>query len=184
MTRAQGRANWIRQPSLCDQWIASTLHTLAMLVLIVARLFAPKPPNPTAECDGSPAQTPEANDVLDQLQEPTAAIIITATRQQQRSNSAAASTRAARRDLSAEARRTQAEAFMLRTIAAWGTPPLEKGRSEHASRKAKLATGGDLFDPHPPNFHPRPLHEVIPTPTSLRENRTSPFQGEVNTPPA
>jgi hypothetical protein len=36
-----------------------------MLVFLVARLFSPKQTNPTAECDGDPAQAPEANDVSD-----------------------------------------------------------------------------------------------------------------------
>src|SRR5687767_2996381 len=93
MTRAQGYANWIRQPSLSQLWLRSTLHTLAMLVSLVARLFAPRHQTPTAECDGDPVQTPEANDVLDQLREPTAAIIITATRKQQRNNRKAAAPR-------------------------------------------------------------------------------------------
>jgi hypothetical protein len=66
MTRAQGHANWIRRPSLSQPLLRSTLRALAMLVSLVARLFSPKPPNPTAECDGSPALTPEAEDVLDQ----------------------------------------------------------------------------------------------------------------------
>ncbi len=66
MTRAQGHAYWAGNPSLCDLWIASTLRALAMLVSNVARLFRSAQPNQTAECDGSPVQTLEANDVLDQ----------------------------------------------------------------------------------------------------------------------
>jgi hypothetical protein len=86
MTRAQGHANWAGNPSLCDQWIASTLRALAMLMSIVARLFASKPQTQTAECDGRPAQTPEANDVLDQFQEAATTTAAT-TRKQQRNNS-------------------------------------------------------------------------------------------------
>ena len=91
MTQAQGRANWIRRPSLSQPWLRSTLRTLAMLVSLVARLFPPRHPNPTAECDGRPAQTPEANDVLDQFRE--AATIITTTRKQQRNSNRKAAAR-------------------------------------------------------------------------------------------
>jgi len=165
MTRAQDRANWTGHPSLCDRLIASTLRALAMLVSIVARLFRLPHPTQTAECDGDPAQTPEANDVLDQFRE------------------AATTTAGVGRVPPAATRGESPEALTL--IAARGTPPLGKGRSEHASRKAKLATGGDHFVPRPQALPrqslPRPMHEVIPTPTSLRESRTSPFQVEVNT---
>ena len=50
-----------------------------MLVSNVARLFRIPQPNPTAECDGSPAQTLEAGAVLDQLQEATATTTATTT---------------------------------------------------------------------------------------------------------
>jgi hypothetical protein len=69
MTRAQGHANRAGNPSLCHPLMASTLHTLAMLVSIVARLFSSKPTTSTAACDGYPAQTSEANAVLDRLRE-------------------------------------------------------------------------------------------------------------------
>jgi hypothetical protein len=90
----------------------------------------------------------------------------------------------------------------LADIAPRGTPPLGKGRSE----PAKLATGGGEarsaqrmnrssgsiqatnapagahFVPHPqislPRWRQRRPREVTPNPTSLREDRTSPFQGE------
>ncbi len=65
MTRAQDRANWTGHPSLSQLWLRSTLRALAMLVSTVARLFRLLHPTQTAECDGSPVQTPEANDVLD-----------------------------------------------------------------------------------------------------------------------
>jgi hypothetical protein len=65
MTRAQGHANWAGNPSLCHHWMASTLRALAMLMSIVARFFRLPHQNQTAECDGDPAQTPEANDVPD-----------------------------------------------------------------------------------------------------------------------
>jgi hypothetical protein len=78
MTQAQGRANWAGNPSLSQLWLGSTLHILAMLVSTVARLFRFQQPNPTAECDGSPAQTPEADTVLDQLQEATTTAVAVA----------------------------------------------------------------------------------------------------------
>jgi hypothetical protein len=88
MTRAQGHANWIRHPSLCHHWMASTLRALAMLMSIVARLLRFPHPNPTAECDGSQVQTPEANDVLDPSSESSKATA-------QHRNSGTTTTRAA-----------------------------------------------------------------------------------------
>jgi hypothetical protein len=87
MIRAQGSAYWSRRPSLCDRLIASTLHTLAMLAFTVARLFAPRCSNPTAECDGSPAPTFEANGVLDPTRRTTPLLLpTTTTRKQERNN--------------------------------------------------------------------------------------------------
>jgi hypothetical protein len=99
MRQAQGFANWTGHPSLCDRLIASTLHTLAMLVSIVARLCASKQKNPTAECDGSPAQTLEANDVFDQHREATLLLLpTTATTAAAAAVRAAAATRKQRRN--------------------------------------------------------------------------------------
>jgi hypothetical protein len=92
MTRAQGRANRAGNPSLCDQWIASTLRALAMLVSIVARLVRLPHQTQTAECDGDPAQTPEARDVLGQFREATTTAT---TRKQQRNSRKAAPPRSA-----------------------------------------------------------------------------------------
>jgi hypothetical protein len=104
MTRAQGHANRAGNPSLCDQWIASTLRALAMLVSLVARLFRFQHKTQTAECDGDPAQTPEADAVLGQFREAAAT---TTTRKQQRNNNRKA----------AAPRGAPTEGLTLRTIA-------------------------------------------------------------------
>jgi hypothetical protein len=73
MTRHKATQTGLGTPSPLDRWINALLHAFAMLVSHVARRLAPKPQNPTAECDGDWGSTPEVNSILDQHQEPTSA---------------------------------------------------------------------------------------------------------------
>jgi hypothetical protein len=70
MTRHKATQTGLGTPSPLDRWINAMLRGLAMLVSHVARRFAFRHKNPTAECDGDQAPAPEASFVLDQHQEP------------------------------------------------------------------------------------------------------------------
>ena len=166
MTRHKATQTGLGTPSPLDRWINALLRGLAMFVLNVARRFAFRHRNPTAECDGDQAPAPEASFVLDQHQEPEPAaassqpieaLMVSRSRSDRPSNHEGGLTHSEPR----------------------GTPPLGKGRSDlrNANR------GGDHFVPRPQlslQRHGRQSHppEVTPTPTSLRDSRTSPFQGE------
>jgi hypothetical protein len=176
MTRHKATHTGVGSPSPLDLWINALLHAFAMLVSNVARRLASRRQTPSAECDGVCGPPLEATHVLDQHQEhqPAAGCSQTTT-------SSNASEGLMLRDRGAIVSKYEAG---LIGATPRGTPPLGKGRSE----PAKLATGGDHFVPRPQfslrRWCPRPLREVIPTPTSLRESRTSPFRGEVKTAPA
>src|SRR5690348_2981578 len=89
MTQAQGHANRAGNPSLCHQWMASTLRVLAMLVSIVAALLKMRPSRVPGEChtDVTPAALPEAGsntieetNLADANSETTEALMVSSTR--------------------------------------------------------------------------------------------------------
>jgi hypothetical protein len=172
MTRHKALHTGLGTPSPLDRWINAMLRGLAMLVSHVARRFASRHPISAAECDGNCDRLPEANVVLDQHPEPTPAAASSQPTEALMVSSVAIATRPSNHE------------GVLTGAAPRGTPPLGKGRSDlrNANR------GGDHFVPHPQlslqRRHQSHPHEVTPTPTSLRESRTSPFQGEENTAPA
>jgi hypothetical protein len=167
MRQAQGPAHWTGNPPLSQLWPGSALGALAMLVLnavcFLKMLFSRK----ARECHAEPAprDLPDGTRGTHNKETPRAAASSLAI-------SICESTEALMVSSTQRVRPSNHEGG-LTDRAARRPPPLEKGRSDlrHANR------GGALS-------HPRPLHEVTPTPTSLRTSRTSPSQEEGNTAPA
>src|SRR5690242_18134879 len=138
MTRHKAAHTGLGTPSPLDRWINALLHSLAMLVSHVARRFASRNQISAAECDGGCDRLREASAVLGQHQETQPA----APSSHRSPEALILRTRSATAELvDSKASRSDGRVARggLTDLAARGTPPLGKGRSDlrHANR------GGD-----------------------------------------
>ena len=194
MTRHKATHTGLGTPSPLDRWINAMLRGLAMLVSHAAHLCSMRLIRHAPECHSE--ATPEVLPCRKsgKLKETTQAAACSYTRRAgvtfiasamaHRSSKAREALMVSRPRSGRPSNPSRSEGRVARgglaTAASRGQLPLGKGRSE----PAKLATGGAHFVPHPQLSLQRRLHEVTPTPTSLRTSRTSPFQGEIHTAPA